>query len=161
MRQSGLRSADEKLAVACLTRQAQFVTAAGGLLVVPFGVALMLGAPVLALRGRLRSGLTAGVAPFVFLSLFFSFHCICFFLPLQQAAVYASLAAKKLLYTAAVVAATSCLYTAAVGLDLLQHAAVYSCYCVYTAATAYILLLIYLLLAAYCLVNRCICFHMP
>jgi hypothetical protein len=121
----------------------------------------MLGAPVLALRGRLRSGLTAGVAPFVFLSLLFSFLFICFVLPLQQAAVYASLAAKKLLYTAAVAAATSCLYTAAVGLDLLQHAAVYSCYCVCTAATAYILLLIYLLLAAYCLVNRCICFHMP
>ena len=36
----------------------QFVTGAGGLLLVPFGVAVVMGAPVLGMRGRLRSGLT-------------------------------------------------------------------------------------------------------
>jgi len=56
--QRDMRAADEKLAAMCLTRQAQFVTTAGGLLLVPFGVALIMGVPMLLLRGRLRSGLT-------------------------------------------------------------------------------------------------------
>jgi len=43
----------------CLSTCVQFVTGAGGLLLVPFGVAVVLGAPVLGLQGRLRCGLTA------------------------------------------------------------------------------------------------------
>jgi len=39
----------------------QFVTTAGALLLVPFGVALIMGAPLLLLRGRLRSGIESNV----------------------------------------------------------------------------------------------------
>ena len=39
----------------------QFVTTAGALLLVPFGVALIMGAPLLLLRGRLRSGIESNI----------------------------------------------------------------------------------------------------